>query len=121
MLPKRNRLTRSRDFGRIRRFGRSSRSQLMALYVLRTPSADLRVGFSVSKRIGKATIRNHVKRLMREAVRQELRSLRPGLDMVLIARPAAATATYREIESVTRHLLESSGAKSHSAGTPTGA
>jgi ribonuclease P protein component len=121
MLPKRHRLTRSRDFARIRRYGRSSRSPLMALYVLATPSPDLRIGFSVSKRIGKATIRNHVKRLMREAVRQQLESLSPGQDMVLIARPAAAAATYQEIERVTRQLLQATGATCLSRRTPANA
>lgn len=105
MLPKRYRLTHSRDFARIRRFGRSSGSPLAALYVLPVRSPTVRVGFSVSKKVGKATVRNRVKRRMREAVRRQLPEILPGHDFVLIARPAAADASYHEIAACVASLL----------------
>lgn len=111
MLPKQNRLTRSRDFTRIRRFGRSAGSPLAALYTLPNRSVDVRVGFSVSKKVGKATVRNRVKRLMREAVRHQLADFRPGQDMVLIARPAAADASYHQIAETVGHLTRKVGAR----------
>lgn len=101
MLPKQHRLLRSRDFARVRRRGRSASGPLIALYVLPVRPPDVRVGFSVSKKVGKAVIRNRVKRRLREAVRHELPSIRPGTELVFIARPAAAGASYWEIaESV---------------------
>ncbi len=109
MLPKRYRLRRTRDFARVRRFGRSSGSQLLILYVLPTRSPDIRVGFSVSKRVGKATVRNRVKRLMREAVRQHLSAIRPGQDLVFIARPAAAEAPYHQVSETVAYLLRRAG------------
>lgn len=109
MLPKRYRLTRPKDFARVRRFGRSSGSQLLVLYVLPTRSPDTRVGFSVSKRVGKATIRNRVKRRMREAVRHQLCRVPAGSDLVFIARPAAAEATYGQIAETIDYLLRKSG------------
>src|SRR5919202_5633780 len=117
MLPRQYRLTRSRDFSRVRRFGRSSGSPLLALYVLPTRSSDIRVGFSVSKRVGKATIRNRVKRLMREAVRHQLPRIRPGQDLVFIARPAAAEATYHQIAETVAYLLRKGGTLLRPAGT----
>ncbi len=116
MLPRQYRLTRSRDFARVRRFGRSSGSPLLALYVLPTRSSDIRVGFSVSKRVGKATIRNRVKRLMREAVRHQLPLIRPGQDLVFIARPAAAEASYYQVAETVGYLLHKSGAVLQPAG-----
>jgi ribonuclease P protein component len=110
MLPKRHRLTRSRDFARVRRSGRSSGSPLMALYVLPTRSPDIRVGFSVSKRVGKAVVRNRVKRLMREAVRSQVSRIRPGQDLVFIARPGAAEATYGEVDETVSYLLRRTSA-----------
>ena len=110
MLPRRHRLTRSRDFTRARRFGRSASSPLVALYVLPVRSPDARVGFSVSKKVGKATVRNRVKRRMREAVRHQLPRIRPGQDLVFIARPAAAEATYHELAVVIDSLLRKRGA-----------
>jgi ribonuclease P protein component len=97
MLPKRHRLLRTRDFARVRRRGRSAGGPLLALYVSQVRGPETRVGFSVSKKVGKAVVRNRVRRRMREAVRHQLPSIRPGLDLVFIARPAAAEAGYCEI------------------------
>lgn len=110
MLPKAHRLTRGQDFARVRRHGRSAGSSLMALYVLPNRSSDLRVGFSVSKKVGKATVRNRVKRRLREAIRQQLPELRPGLDLVFIARPPAAQAAYAQIVEASTVVLRKSGA-----------
>src|SRR5579859_278024 len=110
MLPREYRLTRSRDFVCVRRRGRSAGSALATLYVLPGQNGALRIGFSVSKRVGKATIRNRVKRLFREAVRQHLNSVRPGFDLVFIARPAAAHASYQQILDSVSYLLRKAGA-----------
>jgi ribonuclease P protein component len=117
MLPKRYRLRRREDFVRVRRFGRSSGNPLLALYVLRTRSPEVRVGFSVSKRVGKATVRNRVKRLLREAVRHQLPAIRPGQDLVFIARPASASAHYSEIVESVSSLLRKSGVALQRVGT----
>lgn len=110
MLPKQHRLTRSRDFLRIRRRGRSANGPLLALYVLPVRSPGIRVGFSVSKKVGKAVVRNRVKRLMREAVRHTLHEIRPGQDLVFIARPAASEASYAEICTAVSAALRRTGA-----------
>jgi ribonuclease P protein component len=110
MLPREHRLKRSRDFSRVRRHGRSSSSALAALYVLPTRSDELRVGFSVSKRVGKATVRNRVKRLFREAARHELPRVRRGQDLVFIARPPAAGASYGDVAAAVESLLARAGA-----------
>jgi ribonuclease P protein component len=117
MLPKANRLTRSRDFVRVRRQGRSAGSPLLALYVLPARPPQVRVGFSVSKRVGKAAMRNRVKRLMREAVRHQLDSICPGQDLVFVARPAAAGKSYDEIAETVAYLLRKSGARRRPVGT----
>lgn len=97
MLPKEHRLNHTREFARVRRFGRSSGGPLLALYVLPVRSETIRVGFSVSKRVGKAVVRNRVKRRLREVVRHQLPEIKPGQDLVFIARPAAAEATYLQV------------------------
>jgi ribonuclease P protein component len=110
MLPREYRLKRSTDFARVRRYGRSSSSALAALYVLPTRSDGLRFGFSVSKRVGKATVRNRVKRLFREAARQELLRVRRGQDLVFIARPPSADASYGDVAATVDSLLSRTGA-----------
>lgn len=112
MLPRRFRLTRSRDFTKTRRAGRPAGSALLVLYVLPKRSPDLRIGFSVSKKVGKATVRTRVKRLMREAVRHQLPRIRSGQDLVFIARPASAQANYAQIEETVCYLLLKTGSAS---------
>lgn len=62
-----------------------------------------RYGFSVTRRVGKAVQRNRLKRLLKEIMR--LQSLRPGWDIVLIARASAADADYHELEMTVIGLL----------------
>ena len=53
-----------------------------------------RVGFTVSKRVGKAHVRNLVRRRLREAMRANLSGLAPGYDVVIISRPALANQQF---------------------------
>lgn len=58
-----------------------------------------RFGFVVSRKVGKAVVRNRVKRRLREAVRKHLAEIPSGWDIVILARPPSAEARFAEIES----------------------
>ena len=81
----------------------------MVLCIARNSLPYSRFGFSVSKRVGKATVRNRVRRRLREAVRLDRTAIAPGWDVVFIARPAIAAATYAEIAATVRDLLRQAG------------
>jgi ribonuclease P protein component len=105
MLPRANRLQRSPDFQRVYRRGGSWALPLLALHILPQP-AGKRVGISVSKKVGKAVGRNLVRRRLREAVRAVITEWKDGCDVVLVARSAAATASFSELETSLRELSQ---------------
>jgi ribonuclease P protein component len=100
MTSKRSRLSRSSDFQRIYRQGKSTASRFLVLYTFRRPddvSADgPRLGLSVSKKMGGAVVRNRVKRLLREAFGSAREQLSEDHDLVLIARPPLLELLVRE-------------------------
>jgi ribonuclease P protein component len=62
-----------------------------------------RHGFAVTKKVGKAVQRNRVKRVLREIMR--LQSLKPGWDIVFIARSVAVNVNYHQLERAVTSLL----------------
>lgn len=68
----------------------------------------LRVGFSVSKKVGNAVVRNRTKRRLRECFRPYLGDVKNGL-YVFVARPSAAEATFQSLEKSMRYLIRKQG------------
>jgi ribonuclease P protein component len=64
-----------------------------------------RIGFSVSRRVGGAVVRNRVKRRLREIVRKRLSHVAPGWDIVITARASAAEAEYGALEEDLREIF----------------
>lgn len=96
---RRGRLSRSGDFDRVYREGRSHSNRFLVLYAFprgSDDSDDTRLGVSVSRKVGGAVDRNAVKRALREGFWSFGDSLPPGHDFVLVARPDVAGLVERE-------------------------
>lgn len=117
MLPVAYRLKNKNDFKKVYQYGRSLANQYLVLYILhkakekekqeeQPPSSELRVGFSVSKKVGCAVIRNKIKRRMREAIRPYSNMIDSNVDLIFIARIKIKGVSYRVVEKNMVSLLK---------------
>ncbi len=97
-------LKKNQDFQSVYRKVRSYANKLLVMYVLENNMERNRLGISVSKKVGNSVVRHHVTRLVRESYRLQENIFNSGLDIVVIARANAASASYAEIESALLHL-----------------
>jgi ribonuclease P protein component len=99
------RVRENERFQEIRRHGRSYSNHQLVLCVLPNNLPYSRFGFSVSRRIGKAVLRNQIKRRLREAVRLRMDQIQTGWDLVFIARNPIRNADFHEIDAACARLL----------------
>jgi len=101
------RLTRSEDFKRVRRSGKSYAHPLVVLIALKSEENNqprVRVGVAAGRTVGTAVTRNRSKRLLREAMRTLIPNIASGTDLILIARPGLASASLEEVRQALFHL-----------------
>jgi ribonuclease P protein component len=111
------RLSRSAEFERVYKHGRSSANRHLVLYCFPNPATESpRVGLSVSRKVGGAVERNRLKRLLREAFAAAEPELQPGHDIVVVARPPLRELAERDglagVQDTLLELLVKSGLRS---------
>ena len=100
------RLTRSTDFKRVRRDGKSYAHPLIVLIALENQLPFTRVGVAAGKSVGNAVKRNRAKRLMRAAARDLYSQIKTGWDFVLIARAPIIQTKMPQVRSALQQLLQ---------------
>jgi ribonuclease P protein component len=98
------RLTAEKSFLAVHQQGRSWANELLVLKVIPNSLDVTRFGFSVSKRVGGAVVRNRLKRRLRECVR--LRHIKSGWDSIIIVRREASSMDYHSLQKAVDSLLE---------------
>ena len=102
-------IKKNRDFKSLYRLGKSSVNPYLVVYCRKNRRGESRLGISVGTKVGKAVCRNRVRRRIREAYRLSEERIRPGYDMIVVARVRAATADYRDIETSLMDLCSKLG------------
>lgn len=99
-------LKKNIEFRRVYQRGKSTANRNLVLYYLPNNMTELRVGITVSKKVGKSVVRNLVKRRIRESLREMEPLLPQGYDLVWIARASCQEADYKTIKSAVKHLIK---------------
>jgi len=100
-------LTKPAQYALVYSKGSSWANSLLVMKVLADGLDLSRYGFSVGRRVGKAVVRNRVKRRLREIMRST--PLQPGRDIIFIARSRTAVAGYAELKAAVQELLHRAG------------
>ncbi len=99
-------LKKNHQFQFVYKNGKSYANKYLIMYMMENGLEKNRIGISVSKKVGNSVVRHRVKRLIRESYRLHEKIFNSGLDMVIIARPSASAAGYKEAESALLHLCK---------------
>ncbi len=105
-MQSRYRLKENRDFRRVFQRGKSVATAKLVLYCFENRTNTFRIGFSISKKVGNAVVRNRLKRLLRACFQKHLEHLANlPYDMVVVCRKTAAEANFSELENDVLKLL----------------
>ncbi len=91
-------LKSNRDFRRLYRSGKQSVQPFLVVYYRKNPLGSNRLGITVSTKIGKAVVRNRIRRRLREIYRLNEEKILPGIDIIVVARHRSVKAGYAELE-----------------------
>ncbi len=103
-MQKKYRLKNGKVFDYLHKRGHSFANKLLVL-VYAPSKYPLRVGFIVSKKVGKANVRNKTRRRLREAFRALIPYMKDNHNFIVIARSECAEADFYQLSSALAHLL----------------
>ncbi|OPY58844.1 MAG: Ribonuclease P protein component [Pelotomaculum sp. PtaU1.Bin035] len=99
-------LKKNKDYKRVYSFGKSLANRHLVLFFLANNLGICRFGFTASKKVGNAVIRNRIRRLFKEACRINLKRFPAGFDFVLLARRNIVGQKYQAVEESLLKLLK---------------
>lgn len=99
-------LKKNHQFQFVYKNGKSYVNKYLVMYIKENGLERNRIGISVSKKVGNSVVRHRVTRLIRESYRLHESVFNSGLDIVVVARSAAAQADFEKIESALLHLAK---------------
>lgn len=104
MLKVQNRLKKRKEFAYIYRKGEKSYSANLTLYKIYSKYPTPRIGFSVSNKIGKAVVRNKIKRQLREIMRNYVPQIK-NCNLIIVAKPSITQIDFQTLKNEVTHIL----------------
>ena len=106
MLAKKNRLTKDRDFDLVFKKGRTIDGKFVFFKLGKNDLQISRFGFIIGKKISKkAAVRNKIKRMLREIIKEKMEKIKPGFDIIVGVRPSIIEKDYQDIKKEVENLL----------------
>lgn len=109
MLKSINRLRKRKEFAYLYNNGTAKHTAHLTLVSLPTKHRPLKIGFSIGKKIGKAHLRNLIKRRLRAIVRDIVPTMPDNYNVVFIAKAGIDNITFDEMKKEVQFLIEKSG------------
>lgn len=103
-------LTENYEFQRVYKKGLSYPGRYAVIYYRKSNHPGLRLGITATKKIGKACVRNRARRLIFENMRLLMPNMKPGYDLVVVARMAIVGVDFFTLEKELVKLLHKAGA-----------
>lgn len=110
MFAKQYRLQNDKDFKLVFKNGKVFNSKFLFLKIRKNSLENSRFGFIIGTKISKkSTVRNKIKRRLRESIKKKLNNIKPGFDVIIGVKPEIVDKSYQEIEKETGELLKKAG------------
>ena len=105
MLASKNRLKKKKEFNFIYKKGKAYYTKYLALYVVPTRAKDIKIGFSVSNKVGNSVIRHKIKRRLSEIIRVLLKDL-PKKNYIFVAKQNSDLLNFYDLQKEVKILLD---------------
>ncbi len=105
MLKKENRLRKRYQYNYVYRAGTKINGNALILYATTSKTKNIKVGFSVTKKVGKATRRNLARRRLREIIKKYLPKLKQNYNIIIVAKENILSFTFAELSAELYKLL----------------
>ncbi len=104
-MEKKYRIRKNMEFKEIYKDGKNYWNRNLILYVRRNDLKETRVGYTITKKIGNAVIRNKIRRRMKEIYRSNFHNVKEGYDLIFIAKKNVINIPFKELEGSMIHIL----------------
>lgn len=105
-MEKRYRLRKNIEFKKVYSHGKNYWNRNLVLYIKRNGLKETRIGYTITKKIGNAVVRNKIRRRMKEIYRLNFANIKEGYDLIFICKKNIVDLSYDELENSMIHIMK---------------